>query len=224
MYITIFVEGNESLFLQNLILKIAPELNQEEVLITTSIQPSEAGKNRINIFNSKGVTNLHLSKVNFEKTIAHGGVNLVIYDADDPSKDFGGFATRQAYLEQQKSEHSLKFDTFLFPDNQNDGDYETLLEGLIVETHRGVLDCFDGYRACLKAKNPQYKAPGNKEKMYSYVAVMAMEKKEEDRFKKRNTIKQDDFLFERADIWNLDSPKLQPLKDFLLKYLQPKAI
>jgi hypothetical protein len=57
--------------------------------------------------------------------------------------------------------------------------------------------------------------------MYSYVAVMAMEEEEEKRFKKRNTIKQDDFLFERADIWNLDSQKLQPLKDFLLKYLQP---
>lgn len=220
MYITIFVEGNESLFLQNLILKIVPELSEEEVQITKSIEKSVDGKHRINIFEAGGFATLHLYKVNFEKTLDYGGINLVIFDADSSSKDYGGFEARTKYLERKKAELKLQFDTFLFPDNQHDGDYETLLEDLIVEHHRGVLDCFKGYQVCISGKNSSYNVPGDKEKIYSYVSVIPKTEDEENRFKKRNKLKRDDFLFERTDIWNLESSNLQPLKDFLLRYLK----
>ncbi len=221
MYITIFVEGNESLFLQKLILHILPGLTEEEVRITKSIEKPGENISRINIFEAGGFTSLHLAKPNFEKTIAYGGVNLVIFDADDVSKQYGGCKARRSYLEETKTKNKLEFGMFLFPDNHHDGDYETLLESIIVEDHRSVINCFHAYQGCISAKSKGYNLPGNKEKMYSYVAVMPKGEDEEKRFKKRNKVKRDDFLFERSDIWNLESENLQALKEFLLQFLLP---
>ena len=65
-----------------------------------------------------------------------------------------------------------------------------------------------------------YNLPIRKSKIYSYVDALKKSAEEEDRFKKRKGLKDEDFLFDRRDIWNFDSPRLLPLKDFLLQYIK----
>ena len=71
---------------------------------------------------------------------------LVIFDADT-NKNKGGFVTRKKQIE----DYALPLDDiFLFPDNQNDGELEDLLENIINDKNKPIFDCWEEYETCLK--------------------------------------------------------------------------
>lgn len=78
---------------------------------------------------------------------------VVIIDADNSIKDskFGGFEKRTEYLNWFKNEYGVNFQAFLFPDNKNDGDLETLLMKIADKDKYAEFEiCYRKYINCLK--------------------------------------------------------------------------
>ena len=107
MSINIFVEGHDSNFIEKYINHILPEVD----------------KTSYKIISTGGLTNIHGFENDFkENTNIDKGVNLVIFDTDDISKDYGGIEARRKYLDDEKAKLGIEFDYFLFPNNGSDGD------------------------------------------------------------------------------------------------------
>ena len=202
--VKIFVEGKDKIFIDsyihNLIAKaiISKEINFE-------------------IGSLNGWTNLKNANNAFQENSDSGGKNIVILDADTLANG-GGFNIRKEEIKQIKEENNLLFDLFLFPNNNGNGDFETLLEKVINQKHIGLLECFSNYEECISKYNlPNnpilYKLPIKKSKIYSYVDAFTKSKAENRKFK------EGDYFFLNPEIWDLSSIELEPLKEFLVKFL-----
>jgi hypothetical protein len=78
---------------------------------------------------------------------------IVIQDADNPLKDpdTGGTKKRMVFLESIKKEFNIEFETFLFPNNKDNGDLETLLLQIVnKEKFKKSFDCYKKYADCVK--------------------------------------------------------------------------
>lgn len=129
-----------------------------------------------------------------------GGINLVIFDADDD------FDLRKKQWDDFKRKHSVKFDLFLFPDNSSNGELEDLLCKLMIAKHSvPIFSCFDNFNECLMSNS--YEPSNIKGRVYAYVDALT----------KDENITPYDFL--NSEIWDLDNVALNPLKEFLRKYL-----
>ncbi|MCU0352810.1 MAG: hypothetical protein MUD08_03580 [Cytophagales bacterium] len=145
-----------------------------------------------------------------------GGINLVIFDADRDTND-GGFEKRKNHLTGQKADLKLEFELFLFPNHQEDGEFENLLEKIIADKNRFVLDCFDTYLSCLQTRNSEYKdlnLPPVKSKMYSYWDVLPKSRSQKEAFKNKG-----ERFYHDPNFFDLNHPYLEPLKSFLTKHL-----
>ena len=101
----------------------------------------------------------------------------------------------------------VEADIFLFPNNRDDGDFETLISQLTQkEKHKRFFDCFEDYERCL---GTDYLSPNLKGKLFTYISAMPMSKT------KRDRLGQGQWLFENNDYWNLESEALEPLKNIL---------
>jgi predicted ATP-dependent endonuclease of OLD family len=100
-----------------------------------------------------------------------GGVNLVVFDADS------NIEGKKKEIEKWKRDFNLSFELFLFPNNKGKGTLENLLEEIIPEQNRPILDCWEGYEKCLKSKtikgreNP-LTTPAKKTKIYGYLEAL----------------------------------------------------
>lgn len=166
----------------------------------------------IEIVGAGGYTNLKKFAVQMQRNTDNGIKNLVIFDADFPKE--GGFEKRNLKLLNLKDKEKVDFELFLFPNNQDDGTFEHLLEHLVTEEHKGLLECFEGYESCIRGRNnPKYVSPDQKAKMYAYVSTQT-DPNDIKMFKKG------DWRFNQADLWSLDVDYLTPLKDFLSSHLK----
>ena len=166
----------------------------------------------IEIVGTGGYTNLDQFAVQMQRNTDNGIKNLVIFDADFPKE--GGFEKRQAELLNLKKRKKVDFELFLFPNNQDDGTFEHLLEHLATEEHKGLLECFEGYESCIRGRNnPKYVSPDQKAKMYAYVSTQT-DPNDIKMFKKG------DWRFNQTDLWNLNVDYLTPLKNFLSSHLK----
>lgn len=142
--------------------------------------------------------------------------NVVIFDADTVQNK-GGYTKRVKEIEKIKSENNMKFDLFLWPNNQDDGDFETLLMHMVAPHHIGVIKCFEGYEKCVGGQDPdneKYVLPGRKGCMYTYIEIMKKNKEEKLLFKDGY------WLFDNPQYWDLDAEYGLPLKQFLEKYFK----
>lgn len=143
-----------------------------------------------------------------------------LFDADAPTTqfgdpcNFGGHTARLARLRELCAKAASQPEIFLFPDNQRDGTFETLLLDLIPEARRRefIDGCWGAYCDCVKAHNAPYQ-PTLKHAIGQYAA----------RFEKRAATKNQlyDSTFADESMWNWDSPALDPLKRFLTAFLAP---
>lgn len=145
-----------------------------------------------------------------------GDTSIVIFDADT-EQNFGGYNKRKQEIEKIKNDNAMDFELFLWPNNSDDGDFESLLIEMINQNHDGVLDCFDKYEMCVGGHDPEgelYNLPGRKAKIYTYIEMMKKSKEEQESFKRGY------WLFNRPDLWNMDAPAGNALKNFLDHWLK----
>ena len=132
----VFVEGpTDKAFIQEALIRFGFGRNNDD---------------RVTAF--KGWTALVNTEV--QRRLDDGDTILVIFDADDPTRERGGFRNRlQAIREKLGSDLSDRVHIYLFPDNHSDGDLESVLAGLVPARHKTVIDeCWTGYERCLTSK------------------------------------------------------------------------
>lgn len=128
---------------------------------------------------------------------------LLIQDADNPSKENGGAKNRIEYL---KDIPYIDFNIFLFPNNEDDGDLETLLLRIKKNEKYDISHgCYQSYINCTKEINPKWSAELEEDKslVFNYFRTyygMENSKEENRRYE--------------TDYWDFDSHALLPLKGF----------
>lgn len=169
----------------------------------------------------KGVDNLFNQPIlnEIKKAKIEGSQILVLVDADSEEKKWG-YKRRKDWIEGGMKEHDVSFPYFIYPNNQNDGLVETLMEAAALYAPNKVFfDCYTDYETCLK--NSKYNIPSLKGKVYAYAEAQTIyDIQKGERIPLINKINSGDWLFDNPDYWNLEVENLQPLKDFFKQYLK----
>ncbi len=171
--------------------------------------------------NIKGKDNLSKRLLEIEKY----DKTLIIFDAD---KDYESNKKEILKVVSKTKQTISEEQIFLFPNNQDDGDLETLL--LEIAKHDEFLKCFEGYLECIKSKE-HYKPIRNirKNKLYAYLEVLGLEKffqytwdtKKKNNKKKLIIDDKDGDEIEIKDQYKGDYEKLKEVIDFNSKSLIP---
>ncbi len=146
------------------------------------------------------------TKIDFEKNFKSGVKNLLIIDADSDYKK------RIEELEAIEFLKEYEVTSFLFPNDKDSGDLETLLEEIINPKNAVIFDCWNGYEACLNEKEDaltpsgKYTTPDRKAKIFAYLGALSVES-DEQKEKQRNYL--------NSNHWDLNAEYLNPLKQFI---------
>ncbi len=132
----------------------------------------------------------------------NGGTNILIFDADS------NYAETENRLLKIKEDLGIDFEMFLFPNNKDLGNLETLLEKIINPNHSSIFECFEGYQICLDKMQNGYKVPATKTKIFAYMDALLPKKYEA-------MAKEDKRNYNNSEHWDLDNPYLENLKEFL---------
>ena len=143
-----------------------------------------------------------------------GGINLVIFDADEDTE------SRRAELLAIKEEFGVEFELFLLPNNKDVGALEDLLENIINPNNQPVMDCWQTYEEKLREVRipsktpPTLTIPAKKTKIYAYLETLLGKSRSQ-----KKLIKDSNRNYKNTQHWNLDAEYLEPLKEFLQKWL-----
>ncbi len=141
---------------------------------------------------------------------------LIIFDAD---KDYESNKKEILKVVSKTKQTISEEQIFLFPNNQDDGDLETLL--LEIAKHDDFLKCFEGYLECIKSKK-HYKPIKNirKSKWYAYLEALGLENL--DIFDSKGKIKEkhQEEYEKLKEVIDFNSKSLIPLKDFLGQFAE----
>ncbi|EKE82389.1 hypothetical protein OUE_0470 [Helicobacter pylori R030b] len=153
----------------------------------------------------------------------------VIFDADikkENQESDAGFDNKLEHIREKFKEKGIDFpeeQIFLFPNNQDDGDLETLL--LKIAKHDEFLKCFEKYLECIKSKE-HYEPIKNirKSKWYAYLEALGLEDLTKDIFDNKGKIKEQykEEYEKLKEIIDFNSKSLIPLKSFLEQFAKNK--
>jgi hypothetical protein len=177
-----------------------------------------------------GVENLFSEKASNIQTIQKAqeeGIDIiVIVDADTLAKDWG-YEKRKNQIEKGMHNNNISFSYFVYPNNQDDGDVETLMEAAALHAPNQIFfDCYTDYETCLKSKKDSngesiYNVPCLKGKMYAYAEAQTIyDIQQKQRIPLINRTSKGNWLFDNPNYWDLDVDALQSLKDFLEQNLK----
>ncbi|WQT43783.1 hypothetical protein KVC87_01900 [Helicobacter pylori] len=152
----------------------------------------------------------------------------IIFDADkkESQESDAGFDNKLEHICKELKEKRIDFpreQIFLFPNNQDDGDLETLL--LEIANYKEFINCFESYLDCIKKKE-HYKPIKNirKNMLYAYLEELGLEnlytKKNifDTEGEVKNEYKED---YERLKkTIKFESDLLDPLKNFLERSIE----
>ena len=142
------------------------------------------------------------------------GVNLVIFDADEDIE------ARRKELLAVKEQFGVEFELFLLPNDKDAGALEDLLENIINPDNQPVMDCWATYEGELEKVRiptktpPTLTIPAKKTKIYAYLETLLGKSRSQ-----KKLIKDPYRNYENTQHWNLDAEYLEPLKEFLTKYI-----
>ena len=155
----------------------------------------------------------YLNITNYTKIVAIGGKDniinhielkkedfIIIFDADDD------YNKSKINIENQLDKLNIKNDKiFLFPNNKDNGNLETLIEKIAI--HKEVIHCYDNYTICIDSlinKIPNLKHQAKKSKVFAYMSGFG--------FKNPIDIKS----FDLTPYVDFDNIYLNDLKEFLI--------
>ncbi|GAA8038580.1 hypothetical protein HpCS9_04740 [Helicobacter pylori] len=174
----------------------------------------------------KGKDNLSKRLLEIEKY----DKTLIIFDADNYKSNKKEILTVVSKTKQTISEEQI----FLFPNNKDDGDLETLL--LKIAKHDEFLKCFEGYLECIKSKE-HYKPIKNirKNMLYAYLELFELEKFFQYKWDTNNKKNEEKIIIDDKgkikeehkeeyeklkEVIDFDSKSLVPLKKFLERFVE----
>ncbi|RVZ58814.1 hypothetical protein EC568_00440 [Helicobacter pylori] len=166
----------------------------------------------------------------------------IIFDADikeENQESDAGFDNKLKHIRKEFKEKGTDFQKeqiFLFPNNQDDGDLETLL--LEIAKHDEFLKCFEGYLECIKSKE-YYKPIKNirKNMLYAYLEVFELQKFFQYKWDTNNKKNEENIIIDDKgkikerykeeyeklkEVIDFNSKSLIPLKNFLGQFAENK--
>ena len=191
--------------------KKTPEYNFLKAFIDLHFPAKE-----VSLICMDGVGNL-FNETNINQILqaqAMGNQVLVFIDADTVAKGYG-YAKRKADIDNDMQTHGISFPYFIYPNNQDDGEVEILMESAARrDLHPVFFDCFEDYEKCISGVRdghgqPLYNTPNLKGKLHTYMNAQKLSSK------LRGKLGAGDWLFDNTDYWDLNAKALQPLKVFL---------
>ncbi len=179
--------------------------------------------------NIKGKDNLSKRLLEIEQYAK----TLIIFDAD---KDYESNKKEILKVVSKTKQTTSEEQIFLFPNNQDDGDLETLL--LEIAKHDEFLKCFEGYLECIKSKE-HYKPIKNirKNMLYAYLEVFELQKFFQYKWDTNNKKNEENIVIDDKgkikeehqeeyeklkEVIDFKSKSLIPLKNFLEKSTENK--
>ncbi|GAA8375832.1 hypothetical protein HpDR4_27190 [Helicobacter pylori] len=157
----------------------------------------------------------------------------IIFDADikkENQESDAGFNNKLKHIREKFKEKGTDFpkeQIFLFPNNQDDGDLETLL--LEIAKHDEFLKCFEGYLECIKSKEHHEPITNiRKNMLYAYLEALGLEnltKTNIDVFDSKGKIKskyEENYKKLTEEVIDFSSNSLIPLKNFLGQFAENK--
>ena len=206
MMIRIFVEGpTDKKFLTDLIQRRLMRLIPDDLFVETGGWGGLFNKDD-SLFRENNLNILRI--VN-----AQNGVNLVVFDTDH------NFEERRRVLLEKAELNDVTFELFLFPDNQNTGDRETLLLQIVNPiAFLPVSQCFTPYFDCLQKVNEQRRIdtgnnlkiwPKKEERKMGLINYLQFHGQETSERKRDYT---------NPEYWNLYDPALNELIQFLTPF------
>lgn len=175
---------------------IVVEGNQDKHFINLYLKYLE--KNNIKIVISGG--NKGLSNVKVD--LGRANKIKIIFDADN------NFDETKKNIEKQLNELKIdsKYEIFLLPNDKDNGTLEDLLKE--IAKVKCILHCFDCYFKCiekLQEKNPNFKLPNKKDKIYAYFETFGYKPNKLDKLEPEKL----------EEVLDFNSSYLEPLKNFL---------
>lgn len=128
-----------------------------------------------NLFNETNINQISQSQ-------AVGEQVLILIDADTVAKGYG-FAKRKADIDDELQRLKLSVPYFIYPNNNDDGEVETLMESAARhDLHKVFFDCFEDYEKCVsgvkdKLGQPLYNTPNLKGKLHTYINAQKLSNK-----------------------------------------------
>lgn len=172
----------------------------------------ELGKD-FTVDKANGWSNIHLIAPKIRELVDNTDNKVVfVFDADSESNG-GGCEIRRGQISTLLSQENLEADLFLFPNNIDDGDFESLLINIACEKRGALFNCFDGYEGCvrgLETDTLKFQLPMRKSRIFAYI-----ESFDESNNLKAKEIKERTYFFSSNKYWKLDSEHLNNLKEFL---------
>ncbi|MGL2541744.1 DUF3226 domain-containing protein [Helicobacter pylori] len=157
----------------------------------------------------------------------------IIFDVDikeESQESDAGFDNKLKHIREKFKEKGTDFpkeQIFLFPNNQDDGDLETLL--LKIAKHDEFLKCFESYLECIKSKEHHEPIKNiRKNMLYAYLGVFGLEnltKTNIDIFDSKGKIKseyEENYKKLTEEVIDFSSNSLIPLKNFLGQFAENK--
>ncbi len=135
---------------------------------------------------------------------SRGITNLLFVDTDN---DFKNRKAEIEYLNAQEKE-PLKFELFLFPDHENTGSIETLLEKIY--RPKEFVDCYNQLEKCVTEKKGI--VPRAKTRIYTLAELVTSEKNRD------ADLHKDPARDYRNEYWDLNAAVLNSLYKFLQPY------
>ncbi|MCQ2625022.1 hypothetical protein JT082_00910 [Helicobacter pylori] len=167
--------------------------------------------------NIKGKDNLSKRLLEIEKY----DKTLIIFDAD---KDYESNKKEILKVVSKTKQTISEEQIFLFPNNQDDGDLETLL--LEIAKHDEFLKCFEGYLECIKSK--EYYKPIKdirKNMLYAYLEVFELQKFFQYKWDTNNKKNEENIIIDDKgkikERYKEEYEKLKEVIDFSLNSLIP---
>ena len=196
--------------------KTTPEYNFLKAFVVSHFPTKE-----IDFICVGGIGNLfnetNINQMSEAQTV--GDQVLVLIDADTVAKGYG-FVKRKADIDNNMRTFKISFPYFIYPNNQDDGEVETLMESSARrDLHPVFFDCFEDYEKCIsgvkdKQGQPLYNTPNLKGKLHTYMNAQKLSNRS------RRRLGAGDWLFSDTNYWDLDAVALQPLKDFFTTNLK----
>ena len=162
------------------------------------------------VFKTDGKDNLPKFANQMRTMSANGGINLVVFDADDDIE------ARRKELLAIKEQFGVEFELFLLPNDKEAGALEDMLENIINPNNKPIFECWESYEKELVKLDlpgrtpPPLTTPAKKTKIYGYLEAYHGETKRE-----KELIKEANRNYADPKLWNLDAEYLGALKEFL---------
>ena len=166
---------------------------------------------KVDFVHEDGKDNIRLDRNKFLEAQTENKNNIILFDADKNS------STKVMLDDFLVKNPDIQANYFLFPNNEEDGDVETLLDHILhKEKFQGFFGCFNDYEMCIKGQkdetgNTLYSTPNLKGKLYTFFTSLHLSNS------KMKEVKRGNWLFNEQGYWDFDSSYLEPLKIFLTK-------